>query len=130
MPTIHLRFCHVEYTDFGCVTRFPDGAEVSAWPHDMPHYHVIAHRTGYGDDLLAYCREHEVAHAFVAQFLRNDCSYVLLALAHGQKVNLGAALYEECMAQTFQRWVRANERPIIGGCDWDRAKREFLALVP
>ena len=127
---IELRFCAVERTEWGCVTRFPDGAEVSAHPHpEMPHYHIIAHRCGYGDDLLSYCVEHEVAHAFVAERLRGGPSYVLLALAHGEPVEPGAALYEEMVAQQFQRWVRANERPILGGADWDGLKSDFLRLV-
>jgi hypothetical protein len=37
--------------------------------------------------------------------------------------------YEEIAAQTFQRWLRANERPIVSGVDWDRLKAEALELL-
>jgi hypothetical protein len=54
---IELRFARVEYRDFGCISWFPDGAHVEAIPHTWNHhYSVISHR-GYGDDLLAYCRD-------------------------------------------------------------------------
>jgi hypothetical protein len=32
-------------------------------------------------------------------------------------------------AQTFQRWLRANERPILGGVDWDDLKRDALCMM-
>lgn len=127
---IRLRFCSIEYTDFGCITRFPDGSDVSAWPHpDMPHYSVIAHRCGYGDDLLAYCREHEFAHALAAECLKGQRSHVLWSLAHNEEPDIGAALFEEIAAQTLQRWFRANERPIVSGYDWDGMKAYALGLL-
>jgi hypothetical protein len=126
---IDLKFCSIEWTDWGCLTRFPDGAGVGAHPHEIPHYYVISHRCGYGDDTMAYCREHEFAHAFVAERLRGGPSYVLLAMAHREAVDKGAAVYEEIAAQTFQRWLRANERPILWGADWDGLKRDALSLL-
>lgn len=113
----------VEYTADGCVTRYPDGTSYGAQPHDTHHYHVIAHRSGYGDDILAYCREHEVAHHIVAEWIAGRCSQVLWPLAHGYEPDPADAVMEEIAAQTFQRWLRANERPIVGGCDWDGIKR-------
>jgi hypothetical protein len=127
---IRLTHCSIEWTDHGCVTRFPDGAEVGAYPHpEQPHYHVIAHRCGYGDDLLAYCREHEFCHALVAERFYDDVSFVLFPLAHKLKPPGGFALLEEIAAQTLQRWLRANERPILAGCDWDALKRDALELL-
>jgi hypothetical protein len=127
---ISLRHCEIEWTDFGCATRFADGSEIGAHPHATPHYHVIAHRTGYGDDLMAYCREHELAHAFTQEALHDRPSPILWALAHGDMPSGRAAAEEEVFAQTFQRWVRAAERPIIGGVPWDDWRARFLALVP
>jgi hypothetical protein len=127
---IRLRYAVLGWTPQGCTTFFEDGTEVSAWPHpDMPHYHVIAHRLGYGDDLLAYCREHEAAHLFVEERLHNRPSRVLWALAHGQRISGCDAGYEEMAAQQFQRWLRANERPIVSGVDWDGLKRDALGLL-
>jgi hypothetical protein len=125
---IHLRHCSIEHTPEGCITRFADGSEIASQPHDTHHYAVISHRTGCGDDLLAYCRDHELAHALVEERLHDRPSQILWALAHGHMLTGKEAAYEEIAAQTLQRWVRPNERPIIGGVNWDRLKADFLAL--
>lgn len=125
--TINLRFCSIDYTDAGCTTRFLDGTWVDACPHpEMPHYHVIAHRCGYGDDLLAYAREHEVAHELVAEHFTDNPSVVLWGLAHDYKQPAALVTYEEVMAQTLQRWIRANEEPIVAGVDWGGLKQHAL----
>lgn len=36
---------------------------------------------------------------------------------------------EEIAAQVLQRWLRANERPIVSGVDWDAMKRDALELL-
>jgi hypothetical protein len=126
---IQLAHCRIEMTPWGCVTRFPDGAEIGAYPHETCHYAVIAHRCGYGDDLLAYCQEHELAHALTQEFLHDRPSPILWALAHGKTPTGKEAAEEEMFAQAFQRWCRAQERPIIGGVPWDDWKARFLALV-
>jgi hypothetical protein len=126
---IELKFCSIEWTDWGCLTRFPDGAEIGAFPHEIPHYYVISHRCGYGDDIMAYCREHDFSHSFVAERIRGGPSYVLLAMAHQEKVDMGAAVYEEIAAQTFQRFLRTNERPILSGVNWDKLKADALELL-
>lgn len=127
---LQLRHCSVEWTDKGARVRFLGGAETEAWPHpEQPHYHVIAHRLGYGDDLLRYCREHELAHAVIAEAFEDGPSYVLKMLARGDTPHQGRAVLEEMAVATLLRWVRANERPIIGGCDWDTLKAQFLGHV-
>jgi phytoene dehydrogenase-like protein len=123
---VQLRFCSLEWTQEGARVVFPSGKEAVAWPHPQnPHYSVISHRLGYGDDLMAYCREHELAHAVIAQELQGAPSHVLFRLAHGLELDSGAALLEEIAAQALQRWARANERPILAGHDWDRLKAKF-----
>lgn len=127
---IRLNYCDIEWAFYGSRIVFFDGREVSAWPHpEIPHYHVISHRCGYGDDLLAYCREHELAHVLVAQELRQWCSFVLDCHAREVTPYAGLAIMEELAAQTLQRWVRANERPIVADFDWDELKRKFLYYV-
>lgn len=128
MP-IQIGTASVEYTPDGCVTRYRDGASYGAQPHDTHHYHVIAHRCGYGDDILAYCREHETAHHIVSEWIVGHPSHVIWSLAHGGEPHQGVATLEEMAAQQFQRWLRANERPIIGGVDWDILKARALALL-
>jgi hypothetical protein len=126
---IQLKYCTVEANLVHACVRFPDGSYVNAVPHDSHQYHVIAHRCGYEDDILAYCREHEFSHAFIEQELHNRPSRVLYALAHKRPVNDAEHAYEEIAAQTFQRWLRAGERPITSGVDWISLKKKALELL-
>lgn len=122
-----LTFCSIEWTQRGACVTFPSGRNTEAYPHpEEPHYHVIAHRCGYGDDLLAYCREHELAHCVVMEHLFAQPSFVLNAQVHGIVLESGVSALEELAAQALQRWARTNERPIIGGIDWDRMRTTFL----
>lgn len=125
---IRLRFAWIAWTDTGAISWF-GGASYATLPHDTHHYHVIAHRCGYGDDVLAYAREHDFCHHFVAERLRGLPSAVLRPLAHGREPDPAEALFEEMAVQTFQRWMRANERPILAGVDWDALKADALTLI-
>jgi hypothetical protein len=115
--------------DGGCFTSYDDGSSYGAHHHDTPHYHVISHRCVYGDDLARYCFEHEACHHIVAEWIGGHTSKVLWQLARGRDPDPYDATSEEALAMTFQRWLRANERPIIGGVDWDGLKARALALL-
>ena len=118
----------VHWTPDGALTTYGDGSSYGAQPHDTHHYHVIAHRCGYGDDILAYCREHEVCHHIVAEHILGRESQVLWPLAHGYEPDQADAIAEEALTMTFQRWLRAGERPIIGGdVDWAGLKARARA---
>lgn len=118
---------HTVTTDGWTTTvTFNDGSTCPAVPSNSPHYHVIAHRCGYGDDLGRYCFEHELAHCVVSEFFWNMPSPVLSAVADGHPMTGKDSAFEELMAQTLQRFVRAGERPIIGGVRWDDLKAAFL----
>lgn len=127
--SIHVGGAVVTLTHDGCVSTYPDGSSFEAQPHDTPHYHVIAHRLGYGDDLLRYCREHEVTHHLVGETFYGGRSPVISQLAAGYDPIPVSAAIEEAMVMTVQRWLRANERPIIGGVDWDAVRYRGLALL-
>jgi len=142
--TIHLKHCRVEFHDWGAVTHHEEGVPVPATPHQTHHYREIAYRCGYTVFLtggmhgtkidwpascLMYCQEHEFAHAFIAEKLFDRPSAVLEAIAMGKPLRGNHAVYEEITAQTFQRWTRAHERPIVGGVDWDGWKAEALELL-
>jgi hypothetical protein len=129
VQTIQHPRAKVEFLDWGCRVTYPDGLEVCATPHDTPHYHVIAHRCGYGGDRLRYCQEHELAHLFVGEWLGHGDSHVLRALAEGRDPDLALAIQEEATSQMVQRWWRANERPIIGDVDWDALKKSALEMM-
>lgn len=112
------------------LVSFYDGAEIEAQPHETAHYYVIAHRCGYGDNIARYCFEHEFCHEFLSERLHGSPSPVLWSLAHGETdLTDGECAEEEISVQTFQRWLRGNERPIVGGVAWDDLKREALQLL-
>lgn len=123
-----MKYCSIEWTTHGTCVTFNDGAHVEAWPHPTDHhYNVIAHRCGYGDDVARYCREHELAHVIVGERFHHGTSNVLWHMAHPAfQLAVGCVLLEEIAAQALQRWARANERPIVAGCDWDELKQYFL----
>ncbi len=125
-----LKFCTIERLPDEVLVTFSDGTSCPACPHpDMPHYREITARCGYGDDVWAYCLFHEFAHAWIEEHLHDRPSRVLWALAHGAMLSGKEAAYEEITAQVFQRWLHADERPIIGGVPWDRWKAEALAMI-
>lgn len=127
---VSLAHCRIELTDWGCETRFHDGSSIGAHSHpDDHHYHVIAHRLGYDCDIERYCVEHEFCHSFVAEYLWDVASPVLWALAHDIEIGERDSIPEECLVQAFQRWLRANERPIIGGADWGLLKAMALEML-
>lgn len=128
--TITLKHCMMVWTPEGCDTHFHDGAVAGSCWHDTHHYAIIASRLGYGDDLLAYTREHEFAHNWVAEKLFDAPSAVLWGVAHNAMPTGRQSAYEECFAQTFQRFLRANERPILSGLPkLDAWKAEALDLL-
>jgi hypothetical protein len=130
MSAIHLRHAVIDLTDFGCISTFADGAVLPSQAHYTPHYYVVSHRTGCGDDVVAYAFRHDFVHHFLAERLLDKPSPALWGAAHGNPVSPGEAAIEESAVMTFQKWLHANERPIIGpGVDWDALKAEALALL-
>ena len=130
-PIIILKYASLEYHEHGAVTHFPDGTRYGTHPHPWdPHYHLAAHRMGYEDDLMAYAREHELAHLLIEEWLYDRPSRILWGLAHDEPLSAEEAVYEEAAAQMLQRYVRANEQPLIGSIDWRAMRRRFLELLP
>jgi hypothetical protein len=125
---IELRFARLRYTPEGAVSFFMDGSSWGATPHDLPHYHALAHRLGYEGDILAYCREHELAHHVLAEGFGSH-SLVLFALAHGEQPTPMIAAAEESLALNLQRYARTGENPFVDGADWQALKARFLALA-
>lgn len=128
--TVRLRFCTVEYTPGGCRTVFHDGSETEACAHDTHHYHVASHRAGYGDDILAYAREHEVLHSLTQDWLHDRPSPVLWGVAHGAMLTGRQSAEEEAFVASFARFLRANERPLLSGLrELDLWKAEGLDVI-
>jgi len=81
-------------------TIYPDGTSVAAHPEDSDEYREKARRYGYGTDVSALSREHEILHTFLAEKLRDGCSHALWAVAHGQSGYV-APLWEQEMEETL-----------------------------
>jgi hypothetical protein len=124
---IRLRFCTLEYTPEGAMTKFPDGSSYGALPHpEMPSYYVVANRLGYGDDLLTYCRHHELAHHLIAEEFGSH-SPVIWSLAHGEEPPRMVAAAEEALAMVLQRYATrdASGQPKLG-CGQVPAQIKFM----
>jgi len=141
-PVTTLAHATVTLTPDGCVSTFTDGTMWGAQPHDTPDYDAIAQRCGYyprpypttvscarADARMQYCREHDLLHHVVGEVFFFGPSPVLWKLAHNQAVDPMYAALEEAMVMTLQRWVRAGERPIIGGVDWEALRARCLGLL-
>lgn len=127
---LHLKHCSIEWTSFGARTVFPDGLECSAWPHpEQTDYLILADRLGYDGDALAFCREHDLAHHLIEEWMHDRPSRVIRAVAEGKPLPWSEAIYEELAAQMLQGLVRANKRPIAGGYDWHGLKARFSGYV-
>ena len=84
------------------ITRFPDGTEAHACPHDTPEYHAHAlEKTGL-DDVMRYAWQHDLMHVICAE-MAGHVSPVLWRLAHGLEPNTPECEAEEVEAQKLQR---------------------------
>jgi hypothetical protein len=127
---IQFKYCWIDRTDYGCISTFNDGTFVKSCPHpELPHYAVVSHRMGSGDDLHEYAAIHDFCHHWTHEYLFSEPSPSLWGVAHRQPVPDRAAAYEEAVVMTFQRWLKTNERPIIAGVDWDDMKHKALKLL-
>lgn len=130
MSNIVTKYAEIVVHDWGCTSIFEGGLVVDATPHPWDHhYHVIAHRCGYEDNLHSYTIEHETAHHVVEEVLFDRPSRVLLGLASGKPLSPQESAGEELLAQTLQRYARASEQPIIGGVDWARLRDRFFEVL-
>ena len=64
-------------------TVFPDGCKVPAYPVGGPGQRGTAAALGYGGDLAAMCREHEILHTWLCEQFGLPHSPTLWAVAHG-----------------------------------------------
>lgn len=130
MPRIELKNWIVWQTFEGISLRRKGSKKIiEGHAHDTPHYYVIAHRCGYGDDLLRYAVEHDLFHAWLYEYMGIGESLVLNALVAGKDICPAFAAQEEALIQAVQTWVRANVRPIIGGIDWDKLKYDAFDML-
>lgn len=108
---VSFRFCTVElHRDREVViTRFADGTEAHARPHNTPEYHAHAVEKAGADDILLYCWQHDLMHVIVGE-MNGGPSLVLWAVAHGEPTDTPECELEESQAQDLQR-VLQMKRP-------------------
>jgi len=90
------------------ITRFSDGSEAHACPHDTPEYHGHAEEKSTGDIGL-YCFQHDLVHVALAE-IEGRVSPTLWAIAHGQPDNTSEIADEERRVAEFQKafFLRSN----------------------
>lgn len=94
------------------VTLFHDGTRVPAAPHAEGEQFQTARRLGYGADVAAMCREHELLHTWLCERFHLPYSPTLWAVAHGQGegcIPVKAQHEEEALVLAFQAYL--NGRP-------------------
>ncbi|GEM_PF-1938985 len=106
--TLTFKYCWVHLSPGYTETIFHDGTRVTAVPENSDTYREKARRYGYGEDIAALSREHEVLHTLLAERLRDTGSPALWAVAHGQQEQV-APLWEqeeeEALVLAFQSYL-------------------------
>ena len=141
--SIPLLFCRLDVYSGEIDTVFPDGTIYGSQPHDTPEYRALADRCGYlkpvelpggwkgaTADIAAYCIEHDIAHALVAEVLYHGPSRVIWGCAHGQFAPTAEILHEEELAVTLQAYARAGVLPASSApkFSWHELRDRFIAV--
>ena len=117
----HLKFrgCSVRvWNDDYMETVYPDGKICKALFTVDEHQKQTAKLAGYGDNVLAMHREHDIAHTFLAEVSGRRYSPLLYEAAGGPKVSVADRVKEETRVLAFQRYVQIGE---ISGALFDVA---------
>lgn len=123
---IELKHCRLEMRPYGIETVFPDGLNSSNWPPDDVSFLRIVSDCGFNDP-IAYIRDHDLSHAFLAERMFDIPSPVLWMAAHcvtPHGGNLGA--FEERTVYYWQRFISK-----VGPCiepEWKEWAADYLRL--
>lgn len=125
-----LLFCRIDLGDDWISTVFPDGSKYGALPHDTPEYRALTERCGYGSDIWAYCRGHEIAHSVVAEYVYHAPSRVIWGCAHGKWAAPADILHEEELSVSLQAFARAGVLPgsSAPGFSWFVLRDRYLKV--
>lgn len=136
--TITFRHCWVNVAPGWTETVFHDGTRVAAMPEADDEYGRQAARLGYGDDLAAMSREHEILHTFLEEKRTGGASPTLWAVAHGQGepfAPIWEQEIEEALVlafQAFRNGLGASDDlwPLrAAGLDLEALRAEAVALL-
>lgn len=97
----------IEIKPNGSCVVLPCGLVVEGQPHDTESYCATARELGYGDDILAMCREHDPLHALLCAWLGLPSSYSLrYAAGDLDHADRHLADVEEAAVMAVQRFMR------------------------
>ncbi len=99
-------------------TIFRDGTKVPAYPNGESDQKNSATELGYGQDVSAMCREHEILHTWLCELFGLPHSPTLWAVAHGfpeGAAPLSAQYEEEALVLAFQGYM--NGKPPSAALD-------------
>lgn len=109
--SLQFKHCWVNCAPGYTETCYYDGTKVTAAPEDTEKYRKNAVLFGYGTDIEALSREHEILHTFLAEKLGFGSSPTLWAVAHGQGDDV-APIWEQ---EEEEGWTLAFQTYLQGG---------------
>ena len=109
--TFTFQHCWVNASENWTETAYHDGTRVAAVPEFDDRYRSLAAEMGYGGDVAALSREHEILHTWLAEALGYGSSPTLWAVAHGQQGQV-AQVWEQ---EEEEEWVLAFQTYLNGG---------------
>lgn len=109
VPVISLPTATVEIWPDCVRTTLPGSGQVMAAPEATEEYRARARALGYGDDIMAMCREHEILHSLLACWLGLPESPVLARLAAGNPMDREEMEPEEAAVLALQRLCRQHQ---------------------
>jgi len=136
--TYEFRHCWVHVSPGYTETVYHDGSRVCAAPELNETYFAKAERYGYGRDVAALSREHEILHTFLAEKLGYGSSPTLWAVAHNHEGGVAPVWEmeeEETMVLAFQVYLNGGpagegvRRLTDAGLDLESLRVEALALL-
>lgn len=102
----------IEVLPTGSRVTLSTGQVIEGEPHDTPEYRETARLLGYGDDVLAMCRDHDPLHAIVCDMLGLGDSRAL-RVAAGLESESVISRIEEGAVVALQRLIRATGITIL-----------------
>jgi hypothetical protein len=108
---IQLYHCLVRDREGGVETVFPDGAISTNIAPDDVSFLEVATQCGFKDP-VAYVREHDLAHSFLAEKMFGKSSPIVWAAAHNLSIDSIAAMYEERWVYHWQRFTNGRAGPM------------------
>lgn len=108
-------------------TMYADGTCVPAVPQETAEYRQTAEQLGYGGDVAALSREHEVCHTLLSQWIGLSQSPTLWDVAHGTVTRWHIYWAEEDAVLNFQRMLNGwfSWLPPL----WAERRRDALRML-